>query len=301
MEITHKLRKRFVKDYKLPITVLQDPYFEYYIQLYQGLFGSKDKYEVFCALVEKLGGEGPFFAAANKVINSAVESIKEGGKWDKFRTFDMNDYAVDASVTKGSVYRADFDGFQFVSIDLVKANFQALNHFDPELVLGVETYAEFLAYFTSEPYFVESKQIRQVIFGNANPKRQQAIQRHLMGSVVEAVKSQGWTVVSATSDEVNIIVAPDLLLVDAVEYLEDTMKKKCSDLDLHIRAFTLDKIGDKPYFKKAYLDGTYELKGVPGHYFAEVYRRVLGDKPTEYDMLTYYDGRIVQFREPLFG
>jgi len=36
--INHKAHKRFVKDFSLPIQILQNPYFEYYKNLYDKVY-----------------------------------------------------------------------------------------------------------------------------------------------------------------------------------------------------------------------------------------------------------------------
>lgn len=49
---TQNLRKRFVKDFSLPINIFSDPYFEYFLDLYQDAFQSRDRCDDFLAFVE---------------------------------------------------------------------------------------------------------------------------------------------------------------------------------------------------------------------------------------------------------
>lgn len=65
-----------------------------------------------------------------------------------------------------------------------KANFTALRHYNKDIVGGKDTYEDFLGMFTDENYFKESKYIRQVIFGNVNPKRQITYEKFLMDKVL---------------------------------------------------------------------------------------------------------------------
>jgi hypothetical protein len=43
---SNKVLKRFVKDYKLPIQVIQQPYFEYFLDLYNADYNAKEKYKL---------------------------------------------------------------------------------------------------------------------------------------------------------------------------------------------------------------------------------------------------------------
>ena len=71
--------------------------------------------------------------------------------------------------------------------------------------MGCENYKELVSKFTEIKPFIESKQIRQVIFGHLNPKRQQTIQKYMMNLVVEILDKNGFDkcrFLSASSDEV---------------------------------------------------------------------------------------------------
>lgn len=313
--ITHKLRKRFVKDFKLPITVLQDPYFPYYIGLYQDLFGSQTKYEQFKDLVGRLDGEGGFFGAASDVVQQAINDVKSRDAYqEEFLKADMNQFKVDEPLPKGNIYKMDKAKNHYVSIDMRKANFTALSFFNPEITACSLSYEDFLRQFTDEEYFLISKQIRQVIFGNLNPKRQQTIQRWIMGQIAKPFRKEGIEILCGTSDEIILAVpddsipdgfaalVSDIILEDAVPKIAGPMD--CNDSlfasDFRVESFWLDCIGGQEYFiKQKSGTGEIEFKGVPAHYFAEVYKFYLGEEPNMMDRLSFYDGRIVEYKTPL--
>lgn len=64
-----------------------------------------------------------------------------------------------------------FDGAFFFSLDLKKVNYHVLKFYYPNLVLNTHTYEDFIGQFTEFDYIRKSKYIRQVIFGNLNPKK----------------------------------------------------------------------------------------------------------------------------------
>jgi len=59
--INHKAHKRFVKDFSLPIQILQNPYFEYFKNLYDKTYQSNEKYKLFQNTVNTLGSIDQFF------------------------------------------------------------------------------------------------------------------------------------------------------------------------------------------------------------------------------------------------
>jgi len=65
-----------------------------------------------------------------------------------------------------------------------------------------------MAMFTDEPYLRNSKYIRQVIFGNVNPKRQVTYERYLMGLILQDV-------LNVVPKESVVYVSADELVFDA--------------------------------------------------------------------------------------
>lgn len=297
MNMSHSLRKRFVKDYRLPITLLRDPYFEYFIDLYTHV-NAREKYDEFVDLVERLGGEEQFFAESKRIIQEMIERVKSTMAYEDFSNFNMEVYKTHNSFGKSSpIFHAENDGRWFTSIDLVKANWQSLSYYDSMLVSGKDSYEEWASMFTDEPYYLESKQIRQVVFGNLNPKRQQKLQRFIIDYVWDCLRTYADAeIIGATSDE--------LIITHSSEPTEKELSKIKRNLpieaDLHFDTYRLVRVGDNPFYKREYLDGSFDLKGVPAHYYAEVLQHVLGNEPTEMDRTSFFEGRVVRFLEPLF-
>ena len=51
MELTNSLKKRFASDLKLPINIFSEPYFEYFMELYDSDFNTKEKMKNFINLL----------------------------------------------------------------------------------------------------------------------------------------------------------------------------------------------------------------------------------------------------------
>ena len=305
MKTSHSLRKRFVKDCKLPIALLQDPYFEYYIDLYEEFYKSKTLYMQFCDLVERLGGEEQFFKDSKRITDSVISAISETPAYKLFNVGDLSKYDSKSEVRQQNVYHQQNVGQAFASFDLVKANYNALKYIDPAMVLHTKSYEDLMRKYTDEGYFIQSKHIRQVIFGHLNPKRQRKIEKYLIQQRVipELLKflPDITEYVSASDDEVVVRLG---LFETLSKDFKEGLKNTAFGVPVRYTPYVLGQLGDKPYFIKQLPVGAnppVEFKSVPQNYFAECYRFYRNQEVTEYDMCTYHDKRVVKYLEPLFG
>lgn len=158
-----------------------------------------------------------------------------------------------------------------------KANFNALVHygneigtpFAPNLTQDIDkSWSQFMAMFTDIPYFATSKYIRQVVFGNCNPKRVIAYETYLMSDFLSKIQFEGETfltsvphflkkdIYSMCSDEI-ILYMDDLRLQD-IEYIQKRIAE--SPLDLRMEQYTIGKITGTDVFVKIFTDGEMEIK-----------------------------------------
>lgn len=170
---SHSVLKRFVKDYSLPIQLFQQPYFDYFIDLYDKQFDTKNKYKLLCGTINICGNEQNFMEQYYKIKDKILEVMKNNPIFTEFNNSKLEEYNIPHnSYGKDNVFNEGNVGKYFISIDLKKANFQAMKYYNKDLVLGFNTYEEFMHNFTNLEYMIKSKYTRQVIFGNLNPKKQ---------------------------------------------------------------------------------------------------------------------------------
>ena len=174
--LSNKLKQRFCKDYGVPLKIYIDPVFTDRIEL----FGFKDLYETFedMVVLDFDNNEKKFLDYYDKIKEEAIEFIKNTDTYKILNECDISNYNIGSpSIPQKDVYKENNIGKSFVSIDLRKANYTSLKIFE-ELLYKTDTadfpntYEEFIKKFTSYDYFINSKNLRQVIFGNCNPKRQ---------------------------------------------------------------------------------------------------------------------------------
>ena len=305
-KISHSLRERFIKDCKIPISLVQDPYFDYYLETYESFYKSKTQYAVFCDLVERLGGEESFFKESKRITDSVIEAISSTEAYAYFSNMSLQEYSSNKSdIKQQNIYNQQNVGQAFASFDLSKANYNALKFINPEIVLNTNSYEDLMKLYTQEEYFINSKHIRQVIFGHLNPTRQLRIQSYIIQKRVipEILKFMPDTerIISASEDEVVIKMLP---FESITENYINGLKNFKSGVPVKYTAFVLRQLGNKPYFFKEFgykCKPPVEFKAVPQNYFAECFKYYLKEEPSDFDMCAYHEGRVVKYLDPLFS
>lgn len=315
MNISNTLKQRFVKDTGLPIKVFASPYFESRLNLFEFQFGAKTKFTKFVHMLrENFESEAEFFKEHDRVKQVAIDFLSANSAMMYFsREEDMNRFAIkNTGYPNSSVFKDCHVGKYLLSIDMKKANFTALRHYDPSIFGGAETYEDFIGKFTDSEYIKQSKYIRQVIFGQINPKRQQTYERYLMDNVLTSLFSR-------THIERNKVLyfGSDEIVVDISEFVHDgKLDEKLSDMvnrvvnnacseGINVRSeyYRLGKIeGTKGYFKLFMFETankSIEFKGLDSIEYPFAIRALLGLIPSEEDYVFIHEGRLAKLLEAI--
>jgi len=286
--------KNFIKDLKLPIAVDKAPYFEHYLELTNPYYGSAEKYAVFKRDFETFGNE-QFFDYNRKTVNATLDMISASPEYARFNTMDMSVFNKEIKICAKNLYTAPNANQKFYSIDLIKANFQSLLLVEPTIFGGYTDYVEFAKSRGFNDYMLMSKIIRQILFGNLNPKRQQKIQYHMMNQVAEKLIQAGVDVSSVYS------LSSDELIFEQGNHQKEAIEAAIAPLDYKVRveAFTLRRPFSKPFFVKERDDGSVEFKMVPTAVMAEFIKRFEGRNVEDIDFYFYDESkRLSRFVEP---
>ena len=155
------------------------------------------------------------------------------------------------------MFKDEYAGKYFISIDIKKANFSALVHYSQHNGFNFNDnsfdYVEFIKRFTEIDYFAKSKYIRQVVFGKCNPSRQITYEKSIMNRVYKLLCSRydefDNSVVTFCNDE--IVIDIEKLEHDHVQNLIDFVDGLSTELiPLHVERFRLGKaVGTKVFLK----------------------------------------------------
>jgi len=294
------IKQRFCKDFRLPITFFDEPYFEYFVELYDPLFSIKEKQEWLNSVLSKCNEQEDFFQQAKHVSEGIKELIKNSDAYKDFNSRDMKDFPLLKNVSQQNIYIDPNVGKEMISIDLAKANFNSFRLFGLQEEIGCATYDQLVKKFTDEQYFVESKMIRQVIFGDLNPSRQQTIQKYIIQNLCAELLKNGCEISSASSDEIIIKNKTDILEVkDMLNNVDERFKF------FRVEKFHFDRVHEEfDYFVKKTTNDKgeekMEFKNTPSFLFPQVYKQYYRMSLNEYDMLFRHEGYLSEFKEPVF-
>lgn len=282
-----ELAKRFVSDYKLPIQLIDEKYFFYFLHLYEKDFLSLTKYKKLCSIIEKDFCNSPqkFLEYYYEVRDNIIRTIENNDAFNSFNNMDMSKFNVNKkNISKSNVYKENNIGKIFISIDLRKANYQALKYVDPNIVLNTSSYEDFINIFTNIEYIAESKYTRQVIFGKLNPKRHITVEYYIINQIYDyIVKTYHFDkCISLSNDEI-------IFEVDGneVDFYKEKIRKITEDIEKNLGFLTkielfklngiqlsCEKFKRSCYYYKEYITdnkiGT--LSCVPVNYYAIVYK-----------------------------
>ena len=170
--------KSFCKLFDLNVPSYDD--FEYYRSLYKRVGRHSDIDELVSMYEELENTVDDMFAYRVECTTRLVEYIESTRA---FNDLNLDPMVPDLPVNKNFTYE---EGKYYVSFDLRKANWQAVKCYDPEFVNDLGDSWESLVDSLGIPQlFARSKQLRQYVFGNLNPKRLMKVQRKMVQSLLE--------------------------------------------------------------------------------------------------------------------
>ena len=305
----NKLRQRFVKDYNLPINVFDEKLFNYYISLYD--FFPREKWENLKALIdEKYNGNVELWldhcaSVRDKTINTVIESPE----YKAFNNSDLSVYKLSKNIGEHSYYTEATDGCRFISIDLKKANFQALKYVG---VLKEATYDEFIENMGGDDYIKGSKYLRQVIFGKMNPSRTITVEKYIMEKIMkfsDEVLPIGFELYSQNSDELvyklnNNTFVGDINIICKV--LEKVVLDKIG-IEVRVEYVEINKLpivncnGNNidTFVRHNLITDETVLKKASTTFYPQIYKLWKGLSIDERDLIFYDNDQLAKFLEPL--
>ena len=170
--------KSFCKLFDLNVPNYDD--FDYYRSLYKRV-GRHSDIDELVSMYEELENEvDDMFTYRIECTDLLVKYIESTRA---FNDLNLDPMVPDLTVDKNFRYS---EGRYYVSFDLIKANWQAVKSYDPDFLNEMkDSWEELVSHLEIPPLFSRSKQLRQYVFGNLNPKRLMRVQRKMIQSILE--------------------------------------------------------------------------------------------------------------------
>lgn len=308
--LTKQLRSKFVKDYQLPIQVVQSPYFEQHLKLLEDSHGANTKYLILLETIrDKFDGNMQKFLEYRHSVEDQILSYILNSEAYKDFNSDKNGIVGETPVVGSpELYTKEQCNHFFVSYDMVKANFQALRFANPAIVRDCETYEQFIEKFTDIDYFKYAKQLRQSIFGKLNGKRTSAIEKLISNKFAKELASRfegKMKLYSIKTDEIILKFTGteeefNKLKVENEEFSGFKFRvNKFKLLSQDFKHATSDRLLTA-YIKEDYLNGHRRtLHCVPDTYYPQVYKLLNGMEINDSDLVFYFDHELSRFLYPL--
>lgn len=319
---TKKFYQRFAKDYNLPINVFDDEMFTYYMRLYD--FFPNDIFEETTEMIvdDFHDNVEEWLNYCAEVRDNAISELVNNPLYEQFNTSPMTSYDIKYPCGERSVYTQETDGKMFISIDLKKANFQALKYVG--VLKDYDTYEKFIKHVGGDDYIANSKYLRQVIFGKCNPSRQIKVEKFLMCRVYDGINikmnNHGWELYSFNSDEL-IYQATDKVyknnLLNTSEGIKQCTREflaningiisRYLDIDTTVECFTIKRLpivnsnGNTvdAYVKKDFITGKEKLKKASTTFYPQIYKLWKNMPIIEKDRVFYFENQLATFKESL--
>lgn len=310
MTTQERINQRFAKDFNLPINIFGEEMFEYYMRLYE--FWPDREWE---ALLDEIDGQyngnmDAWLEHYAKTRDKIICDIENSEAYKNFNACDMKMYEIsDAHIRNlpdRNIYNEECEGTIYVSLDLRKANFQALKY---AKVISEDTYEEFIDKYDSSFYFKKSKYTRQVIFGKLNPKRTITVERYLMGEIAknyfQAIEDEYGELIAFKSDEL-IWKVDGVVSADDLKEIEATVKRDFG-LDVKAECFMVKRLpvvnanGNKvsAYVRKDMNTNEEVLKAASTTYYPQIYKLWKGWNICDKDLMFFHEDQMATFIEPL--
>jgi hypothetical protein len=295
--------KSLIKDFALPIPISKEPYFSYFVDLYDSFLQTKKKYEL---LVDAINhpeiGSKTIKSYALTLADRIGNAIKGSPGFETFK--DSKLYTAKNGVSKSSdIYVKCKEERVYISIDIRTANFTAMKFFDPLLVLDSDTWNDLIRKFTSIEYFIQSKHFRQIVFGRIGPamKRINSIQRYLTAELSSKLKDQ--VVIEHVSDDEIIINSTIEMFEKDMQLCQSIIETLPENMQVwKIIPFSLVQLGkSEAVIKRNLLTNATEIRHINKDLYAQCFRYYNGQDMTPSDLkFTSQHGFLCSFDEHLF-
>jgi len=301
MKINETLKRKFLKDFQVPYSITEEPYFTNAIVTLDYI----EEFKIFNDYISNFNNTDELYkysdnlVGSKKEIGSIMTHLQAQPNYttvfnnkDFYEGFELR--LKNTNVNKiSNLYSNNNVGKTFISIDMKEANYQVFNMFG---VVKEKTYKEFIKSFTNYEYFHKSKQIRQIIFGQLNSKRQQIYQHYIMSKLYKVLTQyldDNYEVYYHTSDELLIELKQDNLsnaYVGVINKIEQLIvnNDELNKIEFKVSVFDLSVLKTESgfYHYKEFTQKPNKPKGVSKSEYLEVYKLVNNLPVIESDLYT---------------
>lgn len=299
MKITDDHVKMFRRTFNLPIPMDRAEYLNYFIELLDPYYDVKEKWNIFETELSLSGND--IFQKTRALRERMDLDIRNSEGYKKFNDFNVKDLDYKPIPHKDLYVHENKDKI-FLSIDLVKANFQSFVYKGFDIFNGALDFEEFVDQYDESIFMKKSKILRQILFGNLNPKKQQSIQKEMIHKIAKKINEEfifEKDFVSLSSDE--IYVETDESMVSNINKIEEIINEL--GINVRVELFQLIQPFENKVFYKKFIgiDKPHSFALVPRQNIAQFIKMINEQDIQKEDLLFINEnGRLSQYIELMY-
>ena len=292
---------RFFCEYmKVPLPVSSEKYVDYYLNILDKYYDCNTKWKLFLGELEtnSLG------FIKNEINSFYAKVINHVKSHEEYKTFISREDKTPNISLGNEIYSVANKDKTFVSIDVRSANYRVLKTNCPSLCEDLE-WVDFIKKFTSNEFIINSKYIREVLFGKLGCKKIGIMPIIFIDNVIKHIDAKYGSYLKKMrcfNDEVIFEVPADK--INSFTPLIDEFKTFVNELDVRcyrVDVFKLKQLGCRAFFVKELIGSDkVEFKAVPKKFSVQSVKFYEGKDITdidrkftdEMDMIATYDSNI---------
>ena len=301
------IRQSFKKDFKIPIPVLESPYFEHALKVYDRE-ADWDAYSKWYPRLKQF----------KRHLQDVVHALQTTPAYQQLEKDDLAKYRAPPErahkYPRNGLYSPEHDRHYFVSIDLVTAHFQALYCYDPELTFKCKTYREWIDFNLKElatqqedtqivDLLVRLKYFREALFGmKTTAGKIKQLEEYITGRILTELLQEGLV----TSAQM-ISVSPDEIIFRYQEGQDEKLKSFAKDHPIRLRVEIYELTHAHPihpYYLKFHLnrgnEDPIEIKFVKESHHLQVFKHTHCRPIEDMDLYFALEGDIAKYVHRLY-
>jgi len=268
--LTDKLNRRFMKDIKMPCSYINKEIFKERLELFEETHKAKTQYKEFIKMIETFENPNNYFEYITNLILKITEYIRGTDNFKKINSFDIVEEQKNINILDipgKTIYNEKNINKVFISFDLKKANYNIFKKISNEsnLLTNSNTYEEFILEFTEFQYIANSKNLRQVIFGQLKQfKRVKFQEKKIINDIANLLINMD----VFKKEDIELLLTDELIIsgnrlkneedfINIINIIEEDLGFACSYEMYELKKFK----GLKSFVKKHYFK-TNEVKNL---------------------------------------
>ena len=234
--ISKKAFKRFINDYKLSIQPICTE--EYIERVFELIPDAKPQFDL---SLSEIGEDfATWMTAFEFSKNAMIEDIKNNNIYQEFIAFGGKEFEKrwelrnfpKGGIPNNTVFSRENHNKAYLSVDLRQANFQALRKVG---VYTCKSWKELVSKYTDSAHILNSKQFREIIYGNLNISRIASVEKYLtnefrLGLEERSIIPENYRLVRFMPDELIYEIGENKL-----GFFEEKIKALSEDLGIEVK------------------------------------------------------------------